>query len=420
MVFSLFKKKDKDSGQKMPEREIVRPKPAFVPGAAKAPTPVEDVAGEERLPAEPLPDLEFTSSSQVAPAPKTAEETLSEFERDFTESNVMAIDVDHGTDSLQSDVEQIAVLYANGQDAVVRPLIEQLLPAYPGTEGVRLWHMLFDFLMLAGDRAAFDKLGAEFLEACEMSPPTWRQIQPKPAAAPAAKAVIAACKLEGVLAAEDPAQLAPLAEALKARKALSVDCSGLLGCDEDIAQRFTELLAVSRRQGVAIVLEQPEAFIRRLRARLAAEGTESIRSWILLLELLQRHAGQADFEECAIDFAVKFERSPPSWEAVPAPALPAGAKAAQPADAAHYLSGDLKNERFDDLAGYLALHDQVILDFSAVRRLDFVSAGQLVNRLTPLKNAGRDVIIRSPNHLVAELMGVVGLNKVARILVPKS
>jgi anti-anti-sigma regulatory factor len=100
--------------------------------------------------------------------------------------------------------------------------------------------------------------------------------------------------------------------------------------------------------------------------------------------------------------------------------LPASAKSAKPADNAHYLSGELKNERFDDLAGYLALHEQVVLDFAAVRRLDFFSAGQLVNRLTPIKNAGREVIIRSPNHLVAELMAVVGLNRVARILVPKS
>lgn len=424
MVFSLFKKKDKDSGQKMPEREIVRPKPAFVPVATAAPQSVAPHPGAEHVPeagapAVPLPDLEFTSSGKV-PAPKTAAETLSEFERDFTESNVMAIDVDHGTDSLQSDIEQVAVLYANGQDAVVRPLIEQFLPAYPGAEGVRLWLMLFDFLMLSGDRVGFDKLGAEFLQACEMSPPTWRQIQAKPPAPAAAKAALASCVLKGVLAGDDPSQLVPLAEALKGRSALHVDCGGLMGCDDEIAGRLGELLMISRRQGVAIVLDQPEAFIRRLRERLAGEGPDYPRSWILLLELLQRHATQADFEECAIDFAVKFERSPPSWEAVPTPALPASAKSLKAADNAHYLGGELKSERFDDLAGYLALHDQVVLDFSAVRRLDFFSAGQLVNRLTPVKNAGREVIIRSPNHLVAELMAVVGLNRVARILVPKS
>lgn len=84
------------------------------------------------------------------------------------------------------------------------------------------------------------------------------------------------------------------------------------------------------------------------------------------------------------------------------------------------MSGELKGCRFDDLSAFLESREQPILDFSGVRRLDFVSAGQLVNRLAPYKAAGREIIIRSPNHLVAELMAVVGLNKQARILVPKS
>lgn len=89
---------------------------------------------------------------------------LSEFDREFTDSSVMGINVDHGADSIQADVEQVAVLYANGQDAVVRPLLESLLGAYPGTEGLRLWQMLFDFLRLTGDRDAFDKLAADFVD----------------------------------------------------------------------------------------------------------------------------------------------------------------------------------------------------------------------------------------------------------------
>ena len=72
------------------------------------------------------------------------------------------------------------------------------------------------------------------------------------------------------------------------------------------------------------------------------------------------------------------------------------------------------------LIAVLSLTDNVILDFSGVRRMDFSSAGQLVNILAPFKAGGKDVIVRSPNHLVAELMAVVGLNKVARIIVPKS
>lgn len=425
MVFSFFKKKL----EKMPEREVVRPKAPVAPAQLKSGQPAAEE--ETKKAPEPLPDLEFTPSGQSASgapkapekpaAPKTKaelERAMSDFEREYTESDVMAINVDHGADSIQSDVEQVAVLYANGQDAVVRPLLESLLGAYPGTEGLRLWLMLFDFLQLTGDRAAFEKLSVEFVQTCEISPPTWRQVMP--VAPVAASPGVAVCTLQGVMTSEDVAALAPLADALKAKRPLRVDCSRLLGCDDEIAGRLAELLVSVRRQGAVIVLEQIEGIIPRLRTRLTVGEAQNTRTWLLLLELLQRYGTQDEFELCAIDFAVTFERSPPSWETVPLPKLPAGAKPVQSADKAHYLSGEIKNSRFDDLAGVLNVEDHVVLDFSAVRRLDFVSAGQLVNRLASVKDSGREVIIRSPNHLVAELMAVVGLNKFARIIIPKS
>jgi anti-anti-sigma regulatory factor len=139
-----------------------------------------------------------------------------------------------------------------------------------------------------------------------------------------------------------------------------------------------------------------------------------------LLEMLQRHGTQEQFEERAVDYAVTFELSPPSWEARPAGMAPAVVAANRSGDDAYFLSGELKGCRFEDLLPVIEASEQPVLDFSGVRRLDFVSAGQLVNRLAPFRAAGREIIIRSPNHLVAELMAVVGLNKMARIVVPKS
>jgi len=200
--------------------------------------------------------------------------------------------------------------------------------------------------------------------------------------------------------------------------ALVVDCAKLIGCDDEVAGQLATLLTTARRRKLALTLVNVDAVLRRLSDRLQVGTAEHEPAWRLLLELLQRHASQEVFEERAVDYAVTFELSPPSWEALPQ-ALAAAAELPLPDDA-HYLSGELKNARFDDLADYLANSEAPVLDFGAVRRVDFFSAGQLVNRIAPLKAAGRDVVIRSPNHLVAELMAVVGLNKQARILVPKS
>jgi anti-anti-sigma regulatory factor len=427
MVFSFFKKQS----QKMPERPAARP---------KAPQPIavpEEVPDEVSSPPPPLEDLEFTTGNlppakavdRPKPVPQEVKNSkplamvddddfaMAEFDRDFTDSSVMAIDVGHDLDPLQADLEQAVVLFANGQDAAARGLLEALIRAYPGIEGRRFWHLLFDLLQIVGDRAAFEKLGVEFAEVCETSPPTWRQEQAAKIREETGQKIVV---LQGVLTEECASPLAELEQAIHQKQPVVVDCGKLIGCDDEIAGRFAELLTRARRAGVSLTVEQPEALRRRLNDRLVAGEATHVRSWLLLLELLQRHGTQEEFEERAVDYAVTFELSPPSWD----DRLPVANKMiVQPQrirDDAYYLGGDLKSCRFEDLIPVIEQNEMPVLDFSGVRRMDFFSAGQLVNRLAPYKTAGRDIVIRSPNHLVAELMAVVGLNKQARIIVPKS
>ena len=433
MVFSFFKKQP----EKMPERATAKPKP---PAAPKAAEPNTAAASKPKIPAEPapkivehLPDLEFTrsipgglaaSSNSPAAPPALDDEgfeldfTVSSFDRNYSESSVMGINVDHDVDSMQADIEQVAVLYSNGHDSAARSLLEAFVKLYRDVDGLRIWQMLFDLLQLTGDRAAFDKLGMDFAETCETSAPTWRNLAP--VAGPASLGV-RSFALQGVLTADTIQALAPLSLSLADKRPVRIDCSKLVGCDDEVAGQFATQLLDARRKEVAVILEQIENFIPRLRSRLTVGEKKHARVWLLALELLQRYGSQEQFEECAIDFAVTFERSPPSWEVVKEPVLPnADANASRDPRDAHYLTGDIKNARFDELPAILELMDQPVLDFSGVRRLDFFSAGQLANRIGPLKDAGRDIVIRSPNHLVAELMGVVGLNKVSRIIVPKT
>ena len=434
MVFSFFKKQDK----KMPERPAARPRaPDLLP---EVNAPVVRVEEQPKPLPEPLPDLEFTPgkptkplSASVAPKPDgkpaTAPQqppaagsdfTIDDFDSDdFTESSVMGIDVNQDDDPLQACVEQVVVLYANGQDGAARSLLETFVRSYRGSEGRRFWLLLFDLLQAMGDRAAFEKLGADYAEACEMSPPTWTQESP---GAKLAAGAVGPRKifLQGVLTAEGALPVTEFAKLIEAKAQIVVDCTKLVGCDDEVAGRLADLLSHARKSRLSVTLVAVDVFIDRLNNRLVAGENAHEPSWRLLLELLQRHGTQDAFEERAVDFAVTFELSPPSWEERKALAAAAVAAAARPADDAHYLSGELKGCRFDDLIPVIEGNELPVLDFSGVRRLDFISAGQLVNRLAPYKAAGREIVIRSPNHLVAELMAVVGLNKQARILVPKS
>ncbi|MCG2576024.1 hypothetical protein LZ012_03335 [Dechloromonas sp. XY25] len=434
MVFSFFKKQP----NKMPERPAARPRPVAPPPEAK-PVEAEPEESAKPLP-EALPDLEFTPGKPVQPAPvatqpkRPAEPTpaakpvapvadddfsIDDFDTHFTNSSVMGIDVEQDVDPLQSCVEQVVVLYANGQDGAARSLLETFVRSYHGVEGKRFWMLLFDLLQISGDRAGFEKLGVEYAEACETSPPTWCQEVP---AVPAVAGGPGGSKifLQGVLTSESDLPVVELARLVGQKAEISVDCAKLIGCDDDVAAQLADLLVRARKQRLALTLVGAEAFMDRLNDRLVAGEAAHEPAWRLLLELLQRHATQERFEERAVDYAITFELSPPSWEVMQASGSKAAAVANGARDDAHYLVGELKACRFEDLPQIIESQAQPVLDFSRVTRLDFISAGQLVNRLTPIKAAGRDVVIRSPNHLVAELMAVVGLNKQARIIVPKS
>ncbi|MFN4342468.1 MAG: hypothetical protein ACK4FE_10615 [Azonexus sp.] len=431
MVFSFFKKQP----NKMPERPAAKPRPVTPVSEAK-PQQTEAEEPSRSLP-EPLPDLEFTASRPLAgipvenrppaplgataPAPPVAADdfTIDDFDSQFTNSSVMGIDVDHDVDPLQSCVEQVVVLYANGQDAAARSLLETFVRSYHGVEGKRFWLLLFDLLQISGDRAAFEKLGVDYAEACETSPPTWAPHLP---ATPPQAGKLGPNKifLQGVLTSESALPLAELTRLIGQKAEVCIDCSKLIGCDDEVAAQLADLLTRARKLRLGVSLLGIEPFMERLNSRLVAGDSSHEASWRLLLELLQRHGTQDQFEERAVDYAITFELSPPSWEASPAaPAKAAGGSSGK-TDDAYYLAGELKGCRFEDLPQIIEGMVQPVLDFSRVTRLDFISAGQLVNRLAPIKAAGREVIIRSPNHLVAELMAVVGLNKQARIIVPKS
>lgn len=425
MVFSFFKKPP----QKMPERPAARPR-AQVP---EPETPkIPDAAGQPL--SQPLPDLEFTGgdlppaaakkpvpAARPAPAAPVAAANAAfnqdDFDAEFTESSVMGIDVDQGGDPVQGDVEHVVVLFANGQEGAARSLLETLIRAYPGSEGKRFWFLLFDLLQCLGDKAAFDKLAVEFAHACETSPPAWRRPEEKRVRPSNGQNVFV---LQGVLTAEGAQPVAELARLVEQNKPVAVECGKLVGCDDEVAGHLAALLSAARRAGLPVTLLQVDGFMARLNERLVVGEASRAPAWLLLLELLQRHGSQELFEERAVDYAVTFELSPPSWEATQAPVTEVIAHDAVPHDDACYLEGDLKNCRFEELVTVLENTEAPVIDFSGVRRMDFFSAGQLVNRIAPYKAQGREIIIRSPNHLVAELMAVVGLNKQARILVPKS
>jgi ABC-type transporter Mla MlaB component len=339
MVFSFFKKQP----NKMPERPAARPRPVE-PLPEVKPPPAEVRSRSSRSPSRcrisnsrrasrsrqrlpepsrrPCPAQPAGGTASPAAPAASDDFSIDDFDSDFTNSSVMGIDVDHDVDPLQSCVEQVVVLYANGQDGAARSLLETFVRSYRGVEGKRFWMLLFDLLQISGDRAAFEKLGVDYAEACECSPPTWRQELPsdKPVAGMRAGNKIF---LQGVDQRERLARQ-ELAKLIAQKAEVQVECAKLIGCDDEIAAILADLLGRARKQRLAISLLGAEAFMDRLNERLVAGEAAHEAAWRLLLELLQRHGTQERFEERAVDYAMTFELSPPSWETL----AEAGRKAA--------------------------------------------------------------------------------------------
>ena len=102
-------------------------------------------------------------------------------------SQPQAIEVAQANPGLCAVLENAALLFASGQPANARALLEQGVASDRDTKQSPLaWLALFDLLQRAGDRAAFDQLAMQYSMEFERSAPGWEEHHG--AAAAAAKA----------------------------------------------------------------------------------------------------------------------------------------------------------------------------------------------------------------------------------------
>lgn len=407
----------------MPERPPARPKPA--PEAASAP-PAAPPPAAERGNATARPAAATPASKPLPPSrpPLSARDSApsafrdSMFGEEFTLSGAMDIKVEHDVDPVKVDIEQAAVLFANGQDAAARAVLENAARAHSGPEAERLWRMLLDLMQVLDDRSGFEKLGMEFAQTCEKSPPTWRR--PEEIAKPAALGSGASIALQGIITGSDSPGFAKLREALDKRQAMQINLGKLVSCDDLAAGVLCDLFRKARKFGLGITLEGADGLVGRLQSRLITGTPDYEKGWLLLLELYQLLGLQEQFEEQAVNYAITFEVSPPSWEAIKAGTVKSLKEIVlEPVDESFALVGECKNMHVDELRGYLDLSDHPVIDCSRLKRLDFASAGAICNLLGSYAKSGKEIVIRHPHHLVAELMGIVGISAVARIVVTK-
>lgn len=397
---------------------------SFAPSSIAPPS----VAPASRAPSLPPlsmpPSLAKSPSGTASGAPSDAQEAR----RRGIDSN-LCIEVETGAKDVPPAIEETAILYANGQ---VKDALARISEAIDGDDlgGWRLqaWLMLFDLYQHLGMRAAFEEKALDFVVKFERSPPAWADAPPPaPAAAPKRSGSGAGhVALSGALTAASAPHLEQVRKLAEKQPKLRIDFGRLAGVDAGGAKLLLETFAAIRKAGKELTFAGDSTLVRLI-GTVAKSGdrTADPSLWLLLLEVHQQLGNQQAYEDAALEYAITYEVSPPAWEnrapAKRAATAGGAAESASVADEAFVIDGDVagpSEKLLADLESYAAAANPVVIDMLRARRVDFVNAGQLLNVLARIKQAGKPIEIRGANEMIVALFAMMGIREFAR-LVPR-
>jgi ABC-type transporter Mla MlaB component len=298
---------------------------------------------------------------------------------------------------------EAAELYAQGQDIEACRRLEGAIKGSPtpGDDALRIWQALFELLQALGRQQAFDTLAMAYARRFELSPPTWMAPAEDGDQVNASSGGRAHVTLTGTLNARVGDALKQMMKLAQSSSLVRLDLAKLTDADNDGATLLMRALAALKKARKEYLFGSPGQLADILAAKLEPGRREYEAMWLLLLELYQQAYRQVEFEEAAVNYAITFEVSPPSF--VPPPARQAHVPAA-PAPEAPPLSlhGQLLGAGAAEFAEIAACSSaEVEINALGLVRIDAASVEALKPVLVSLNTAGRHVRISGLSQLVA-------------------
>jgi ABC-type transporter Mla MlaB component len=191
------------------------------------------------------------------------------------------------------------------------------------------------------------------------------------------------------------------------------------GFDDTGARLLANALAEARRAGLGLQLIHGPKLDSALATALKGGRAAGEGAWLLSLELLQWTNDRSAFEDSAIEFAMAFELSPPSWEPSLSEAAPAKPEEPTDTDSVGFEAETLKwsGVMTGSLApplGKLAdtMHSRAVVDvdMSDVERIDFVCAGALLNLINRIESQRKAVQIVGASPIIRALLLLIGVS----------
>jgi ABC-type transporter Mla MlaB component len=327
------------------------------------------------------------------------------------------IEVQEAMGGLVPELEEAAILYANGKIGETATLLNRYLLDHRANPDPLPWYMLFDLYEVSDQSAPFEDAAVDFAVKFERSPPTWApRDKPKKAYQPAPLMTYGEKygSLERVKQSRffEEAEFAPY---------VRLDVSKTLAPDEETARAIlNDILRLHEMRKPAELIGGPGFAVRLDAARQGNRLTET--GWFLFLAVLQLLGREQDFDNAAVDYAVAFEVSPPSY--TPPRPVPNknGAQeihAAPSPETAFMLTGFIGpgcESQFKALKQFAEGRTQVEIDLSQVSRIDFSVVGLLLESLISISEAGSKILFKEGNELVNTLLHIVGASQYAVVL----
>ena len=349
-----------------------------------------------------------------------------------------AAGIEVAASSLPPELEEAAILYANGQpQAAAATLRAALVRGARDADALQAWRMLFDVLQAIGARAEFEAVALEYAARFEKSPPAWQEIAVE-AAAPKRAAGSAIVALPEVLDAAVHARMEAAKRAAASRRAVGFDFTAVRAVDPQGAALVVSTIVEFEKTGRELSVNGAAALSAAARAAIESGRRDpGDGCWQLALLALRLVGDRQAFDDLSIDFCVTYEVSPPPWEPLPGcirsdDGSAAGGAGRGPGVAldvpAPVESGDhsvgfaLRGEivgrmvaELKSLREWAGARKEVHVDCRALRRLDFVAAGELLNEVLSLCSGGRRVSFVEPGAMVESLLMVMGIHELADI-----
>lgn len=329
-------------------------------------------------------------------------------------------------------IEQVAILFADGQSKTVEQLLEDAIDADSlGSASLMVWAMLFDVYQISGDQAKFDHLSIAYASRFESSPPAWAVPATAKLALETSPRVLdmPSVAFIGQLDADISKPLEKIQVLALKHPAIRLEFSKITGIDPVGCSMLLPVLQHLKKAGTELTLIGATELVTQIKLILVAERRDKTEGpWLLLLELLNMMNMESAFEEASIDYCITFEVSPPAFSPPKnkiAVALepPAMSEIGGQIDANSFIMPALIEGRADSLVtalgNFVSEHNPAFVDCAVLERIDVNAAAQLLSGVATFAAGGRSIEFIHVNHLVAALFDVLGFREVVRITTTK-